>query len=397
MNKFIKEVVTIILLKNGNIFTPNRIGKKDILIGFDRILSILDEIRCPKEYFSQIEEIDLQGKIVIPGIIDLHVHMIGGGGEGGFTTRTPELFLSDFLKGGITTAVGLLGTDAVTRSLPQLLGKARALDEEGLSTYIWTGSYELPTRIINENPRSDIVLIDKIIGIGEIAVSDHRSSNPTLNQLTYIASEARVGGMLSGKCGILHLHLGDGREGLKPVLDIFENSEIPYENILPTHVNRNKKLFNQVIEFGKQGGYIDITSGILDDEMCVNPDDAFIMALENGVNKNHITMSSDGGGSMPSFDEEGRLLKLTQGDLSAQFNCLIKLLSKGIDMETALLPFTFNPSVLLKLPKEGRIIEGAFANINILDVNYDLFGVISKGEKVLWDYQVKKFSQFEKK
>lgn len=386
----------MLLLKNCNVFSPYNLGKKDILIGLDKILSVQDDIKCPKNSFPQIDEIDLKGKIVIPGLIDLHVHMIGGGGEGGFTTRTPELYLSDFLRGGITTAVGLLGTDAVTRSLPQLLGKARALDEEGIITYCWTGSYELPTRIISQNPRSDIILIDKIIGIGEIAVSDHRSSNPSLNQLTYIASEARVGGMLSGKCGVLHIHLGDGKDGLKPVLDILENSEVPYENILPTHINRNKRLFKEAIEFGKKGGYFDITSGITDDDDCVNPEDAFVKALENGVNKNHMTFSSDGGGSMPSFDEEGRLLNLKQGDLSSQFNCLVKLLSKGIDMETALLPFTFNPSVLLKFPKEGRIFEGAYANINILDLSFNLFGVISKGEKVLWDYEVKSFSQFER-
>ncbi len=387
----------MILLKNCNVYSPFYLGKKDILLCFDKILKISDCIKCPKDDFFYVEEIDLKGKAVIPGLIDLHVHMIGGGGEGGFTTRTPELYLSSFIKGGITTAVGLLGTDAVTRSLPQLLGKARALDEEGINTYIWTGSYEIPTRIISQNPRSDIVLIDKIIGIGEVAVSDHRSSNPTVNELTYIASEARVGGLLSGKCGILHLHLGDGKGGLKPVLDIFENSDTPYENILPTHVNRNSKLFLEVIEFGKKGGYFDITSGInKKDDKGENPEDAYVKALESGVNKNHITMSSDGGGSMPSFDENGKLLKLGVGDLLSQFKCLIKLLKKGVNMEDALLPFTFNPSVLLKLPKEGRIFEGSFANINILDENYDLFGVISKGEKALWDYDVKKFSQFEK-
>ncbi|MCL2323915.1 MAG: beta-aspartyl-peptidase, partial [Oscillospiraceae bacterium] len=344
----------MILLKNCSVYSPFNLGKKDILLSYDKILGISSPIDPPKDNFPSLEVIDLKNKTVIPGLIDLHVHMIGGGGEGGFTTRTPELNISGFFKGGITTAIGLLGTDAVTRSLPQLLSKARALDEEGLCTYIWTGSYELPTRILTQNPRSDIILIDKIIGIGELAVSDHRSSNPQIHELIHIASEARVGGLLSGKCGILHIHLGDGKLGLKPVLDIFDNSDIPYENILPTHVNRNPKLFNEAIKFGKKGGYFDITSGInKDDDGGVAPDSAYISALESSVNKNHITMSSDGGGSKPSFDENGKLLKLGVADLSSQFKCLKGLLSKDLKMEDALLPFTFNPANLLKLPKQG--------------------------------------------
>ncbi len=387
----------MILLKNCNVYCPENIGKKDILLSFDRVVSICDNIQLSKESSLDILEIDLKGKIVVPGFIDLHVHMIGGGGEGGFTTRTPELNLSDFIRGGITTAVGLLGTDAVTRSLPQLLAKARALDEEGINTYIWTGSYEIPTRIISDNPRSDIVLIDKIIGIGEVAVSDHRSSSPTLNQLTYIASEARVGGMLSGKCGVFHIHLGDGKGGLRPIIEIFENSEIPYENILPTHVNRNSRLFKEVLEFGKMGGYFDITSGIYrKDEDGENPEDAYIKAIEYGVHKTHVTISSDGGGSMPLFDENGKLIKLGVGDLSSDFKCFKGLLLKGMDIETALLPFTKNVATLLKFPKEGRLFEGSFANMNILDKDNELFGVISKGEIAMWDYEVKKFSQFER-
>ena len=72
----------------------------------------------------------------MPGFIDGHVHMTGGGGEGGYATRTPELSLSDAIRGGVTTIVGCLGTDGVTRSLAALLAKARALDEEGISTFI---------------------------------------------------------------------------------------------------------------------------------------------------------------------------------------------------------------------------------------------------------------------
>ncbi|WP_341349023.1 beta-aspartyl-peptidase [Fervidicella metallireducens] len=242
----------MILVKNANVFAPDKLGKKDILISFNKIAYISDNIDVPGGNFPEIEVIDAENLIAVPGIIDLHVHIIGGGGEGGYITRTPELMLTDFTLNGITTVVGCLGTDGITRNMANLIAKSRALDIEGISTYSWTGCYEVPTRTLTNSARGDIVLVDKIIGIGEIAVSDHRSTHPTQKELVYLASEARVGGMLSGKCGILHIHLGDGKEKLDPVISLTKEHEIPYENILPTHINRNKALFEQSVEYAKE-------------------------------------------------------------------------------------------------------------------------------------------------
>ena len=59
--------------------------------------------------------LDVPGCILTPGLVDLHVHIIGGGGEAGPSSCTPSSQLSDFLDAGITTVVGVLGTDCVTR------------------------------------------------------------------------------------------------------------------------------------------------------------------------------------------------------------------------------------------------------------------------------------------
>ena len=55
----------------------------------------------------------------------------------------------------------------------------------------------------------DVMLLDKVIGAGEIAISDHRSSQPTFEEFVRIVSDVRVGGMLAGKAGIVNIHLGD--------------------------------------------------------------------------------------------------------------------------------------------------------------------------------------------
>ena len=81
--------------------------------------------------------------------------------------------------------------------------------------------------------------MDAIIGVGEVAISDHRSSQPTLDELLRLASEAHVGGLMSGKAGILHLHVGDGPRGLDLVREALDRSEIPARVFNPTHVNRS--------------------------------------------------------------------------------------------------------------------------------------------------------------
>lgn len=386
----------MILIKSGIIYEPSCLGKKNILVGGGKILYISPEINLPERNFPEVDVVDADEMYVVPGLIDLHVHITGGGGEGGYATRTPELMLTSFTMNGITTVVGLLGTDGTTRSMQGLIAKARALDIEGITTYAWTGSYEFPTRVLTDSPRNDIVLIDKVIGIGEIAISDHRSSHPSEHDLERLASEARVGGMLSGKCGVLHFHLGDGKKGLEPVINLVEEKEIPIENLLPTHVNRNKFLFEQSMEFAKHGGYIDITSGIKPEgDDAIHPALAYKSLLQNGIDPGNITMSSDAGGSMPFFDERGRLIKLGVGTPATQLEMLKCCVDEGMPLEKALLPFTSSPSSILKLKGKGYIHEGYDADLLILDKKLKPHTVISKGKLMVKNYKPVVFGTFE--
>jgi beta-aspartyl-dipeptidase (metallo-type) len=386
----------MILIKSVNVYDPASIGKKDILISSNKIVYISEKIDIPSNNFPDVEIIDGQNLIATPGIIDLHVHIMGGGGEGGYTTRTPELMLTNFTLNGITTCVGLLGTDGTTRNMAGLVAKARALDIEGTTTYLWTGCYEMPTRTLTDSARGDIVLVDKIIGIGEIAISDHRGSHPSESDLIHLASEARVGGMLSGKCGILHMHLGDGKEGISPLLNITQSSEIPFENLLPTHINRNRKLFEEAVEYAKIGGFVDITSGIKPEgDDAVHPVEAYKTLLENNISPYSITMSSDAGGSMPIFNNQGKLIKLGIGMPSTNIDIIRECVKAGIPLETALIPFTSSPAKLLKLYEKGSIQREFDADIILLDENLKPHTVISKGKIMVRDYKPVILGTFE--
>lgn len=371
------------LLKNARVYAPEELGRQDILVAGKTIVHMAPEITPPVGLPVDVQ--DLSHSIVVPGFVDQHVHLIGGGGEAGFSTRTPEVTLSNITRWGITTVVGCLGTDGIARHMTTLLAKARGLEAEGISTFIYTGSYEVPTPTITGSVRSDLVIIDKVIGAGEIAISDHRSAQPTVQQLKVLAAESRVGGMLANKAGVLHLHLGDGERGLAPLFEIVDSTEIPITQIVPTHLNRNRNLFAESLTWGKRGGFIDITSGVSPAsgvKVSVKPSTAIKEALAAGVALEQITMSSDGNGSMPVFDDAGKMISLMVASLESLYQEFKDaVLKEEIPLASALQTITSNPANVLKLyPQKGAIQIGSDADLVVLDEALNISQVWARGQ-----------------
>ena len=388
------------LIKNALVYTPDFIGKKDILICADKIAKIEENITLPSHDFYEVEVIDASNQIVTPSFIDLHVHIIGGGGEGGYTTRTPEIQLSQITTYGVTTVVGLLGTDGTTRSLNSLLAKGRALEEEGINAIIWTGCYQFPTRTITGSCRDDIILIDKIIGAGEIALSDHRGSKPLKHDLERLTLECRVGGLLSNKCGILHVHLGDDREGLYPLLKVINESPLLAQNLLPTHINRNMTLLYQGAKYLKSGGYLDLTTGIVQTDLDPIPVDAsyaFKYLLDRGCSMERITMSSDSNGSMPIFNETGKLKSISIGSMESNISEFRKMVKNyNIPIDKALCPLTKNPASILKLRNIGTIELDKQADLLIMNKDLTIDCVLCKGKTLVQHGNAVRFGIFER-
>ncbi|WP_425447539.1 beta-aspartyl-peptidase [Dethiothermospora halolimnae] len=383
------------LIKEGEVYCPDYIGKKDILITGNKIGYIDDNITIPKN-FVDIEVIDAKGKKVVPGFIDSHVHIIGGGGEGGFKTRTPEIQLTDIITGGVTTVIGVLGTDGTTRTMANLLAKARALEEEGISTYVHTGSYQVPVRTVTGSIQDDIILIDKIIGVGEIALSDHRSSQPNVDDIAKLTAEARVGGILSGKSGVVNIHVGSGDRTIDCLEEIVKNTEIPINQFLPTHMIRNERLFNKGIEFAKKGGVIDFTTSTSDsgETGCSK---YLKKVLDKGVSIDNITFSSDGQGSLPKFDKEGNFIGLGVGKVTSLYNEVKKGLVDGdVTLEDGLKVITANPARILKLRNKGYIRENNDGDIVILDKDLNIDTVIAMGKIMIRNKEIVEKGIFEK-
>lgn len=372
------------LIKNGEVYAPNYKGKKDILLVNDKIGYIQDQIDFPQSSVH-IKVIDAEGKIIVPGFIDSHVHITGGGGEGSYKTRTPEIQLTDATLSGITTLIGVLGTDGTTRTMAGLIAKARGLEEEGITCYVQTGSYQVPVKTLTGKIEDDIILIDKIIGVGEIAIADHRSSQPTVEEMAKIASAARVGGMLSGKSGIVNVHVGDSYDHLKLIEEVVDTTDIPIKQFYPTHINRNPHLFEEGISFAKKGGYVDFTTSSIPkffEEGEIKCSQGLKKMLDEGVNISQITFTSDGQASLPEFDDSGEFIGLKVGKVATLFKEVRDaVLEEGISIETALKVITENPANILKLRHKGKIEEGKDADLVILDKQeFKISHVIALGQ-----------------
>jgi beta-aspartyl-dipeptidase (metallo-type) len=379
------------LLKGGHCYVPAYTGINDVLVVRGKIFKIQKDI--PENYLPEMQVIDCRNKIICPGFIDQHVHIIGGGGEDGPFSRVPEVMLGELFNAGITTLVGLLGVDGITRSITGLLAKARALEAEGITTFIYTGSYTIPPATITGKVMTDIAIIDKVIGIGEIAISDHRSAHPTLQQLRELASETRVGGLLGGKAGVMHIHLGDGKEGLVPLIELIRNSDFPLDMFVPTHLNRNRRLLNQALDFAMEGGNIDLTAGEVTGNGLSVPD-ALTLLLNKGVDIKRITVSSDANGSIPGSD--GRSIEVGKaGELLKDIRTCITI--NHLDVEDVLKTVTCNAAARLGLyPGKGTLACGSDADILVLDKDdLTLKMVIANGDICVENGILQKKGRFE--
>lgn len=372
------------LIKNAGIYAPEYIGEKDVLLAGGKICKIGENLTPPDSW--DVEIIDGSGMLLLPGFIDSHVHVLGGGGEGGFANRTPEATLSGLTRYGITTVVGCLGTDGYGRDIDSLIAKIKGLREQGISAYAYTGSYQVPVRTLTGSITRDIMMVDEIIGTGEIAISDHRSSQPTYEEFLRLCADTRLGGILSGKAGIINIHLGDSPRKMDMILKAIEETEIPSTQFLPTHVNRNAALFEEAVEYAKLGGTVDFTGNedidyweTVCDEVRVSR--GIKRMLDEGISSDLFTISSDGQGSLPLFSPEGQFLGIGMG----QSSCLLKEVKEcvekeNIPLETAIKAITSNPARVLCLKGKGHIKEGFDADLCLLTKDLTIDTVLSKGQ-----------------
>lgn len=355
------------LIEGAEIHSPAPLGQQDLLVADGRIAWLGKGLTVPPDW--PLVRVDGRGRYLVPGLVDPLAHITGGGGEGGFAFRTPELGAGEALAAGVTTLVAALGTDSLTRTPAQVLGKVREFRAAGVSAYMYTGSYHLPVKTLTGRVESDIMLIPEVLGVGELAISDHRSSAPTHDELARLVSEARVAGLLAGKSGVSFFHVGDGRGALAPLRALRDGTDIPLRQLYPTHCNRNPWLFAEAIDWGREGGWIDLTTSsfpeLLDDGEQLAAE-ALVALLAAGVPADRISFSSDANASLPRFDGEGRLVEMRCGQIASLWQECVRACALGVSLEVALGVVTANPARALGLAGKGVIGVGQDADLLLI-------------------------------
>jgi len=379
------------LLRVGRVFTPQESDFTDILVADGRIAALGRNLDVPTGW--PVEVVEARDATAVPAFIDQHVHVTGGGGEGGFATRCPPITAADIASRGIGTVVGVLGTDSVSRSPADLLAGVRGLRAAGIDAYMYTGAYRVPPPTLTGDIQRDLAWIPEVIGVGEVAISDHRSSQPRQDELERLVADARVGAMLAGKRGICHFHLGDGERGLEPLRRLLMETEIPAEQVIPTHVNRHHELLEEAAEYAKDfGACVDVTAfeARQTDPAAEPAEDEFSAfnavhtLLTRGVPASRITISSDCNGSAPEFDEQGNLVAMGIGGNTAFLRDWQRLITEEVlTVERALELITTNVARVLGLHRrKGALAPGYDADVTLLNDAYQPRRTVVRGRSV---------------
>ncbi|WP_253273078.1 beta-aspartyl-peptidase [Halomonas sp. PR-M31] len=355
------------LLRVGRLYTPAPVDETDILIADGRIAALGRDLAVPEKW--PVTLIEAPELTAVPAFIDQHVHVTGGGGEGGCGTRCPEITAHEIVSMGIATVVGVLGTDSISRTPADLLAKVRGLRAEGVCAYMYTGAYRVPPPTLTGDLQRDLAWIPEVIGLGELAISDHRSSQPRQDEIERLVSDVRVGAMLAGKRGICHFHLGDGKRGLEPLRRLLTETEIPADQVIPTHVNRLRSLLEDAANYALTlDACVDVTA-FEDAGEGLSAFDAVAFLLERGVPVERITLSSDCNGSLPEFDAKGEYLGMgvaRNTALIADWQRLVR--EQVLPLEQALGLISGNVARVLGLQaRKGRLAAGFDADITLLD------------------------------
>ncbi len=351
-----------ILIENGEVYGPSPLGRQSLLVSGERIARVGGVARREVEALGiEIQVVDAAGCIVIPGIVDPHQNPLGESSPHGLGERSALVRASDLAAGGVTTGVGCLGVDAGTTTMKALLARATVLREQGPDVHVWTGGSRVRATLL-ESACADLVTFADVIGTGEVA--DFHGSIRDPRALASLASDAYLGGTLSGKAGVTHLHL-EGREPAAPLLEAFDEQRVPADRIFVALRGPEPGLLDEAVRCARWGAYVGVGAegGKLEEWVSGY--------LDRGGNARRLVLFSDAPRAHPRSVLE-RVCALAG--------------EPGWPLEAVLPWATSNPARMLGLDDRGTIEPGRRADLVVLRRDpLRVVEVIARGRRVMWE------------
>ncbi|MFQ5830704.1 MAG: amidohydrolase family protein [Candidatus Methylomirabilia bacterium] len=372
--------MTWMLIRNGHIFDPDDRGVADLLIVDERIGTVGTALPVPTG-IGEGESLDVTGQIVLPGLIDGHLHVMGGSGMGGPKHRTTDLQLEHIVSRGVTTVVSPLGADSLSRTVPGLLGRAAALEAEGIGAYCYTGGFQHPAPTLTGSLQADVTFVDRILG-AKVAISNALAPAHSLDDLCRLAHAVYTGGRMAGKGAVLHTHIGDQPEGLMPLVEVQRRTGIPPDRLVATHVSRHPELWRQALDYARGGGSIDVT-GMERPEtgypQAIPAAKAIMEALTTGIPPARITLSSDSGTAYPRLDAAGHVMGQYMAGPESLLQTMRELARDGLSWGQAASFCTAHVSDVLGLSRKGYLRPGRDADLLLLTTAGEVEAVVARG------------------
>ncbi len=307
----------LLLIVNGDVFTPAPNGRISVLIANDRIVHIgsLDAAAIQASG-AVVHLLDATGWLVVPGLV------------------LPRTYLDEPTPPpGVTTVVAT-SPARHARSPHHLLNRLQQLRGEGFGAFLWSGGNGASP--ITTSLRNDILLIDEVIGIGESLLSDLRAPELAALDLARTATEGHLAALETGKAGLLHLAVGSGKRRMARLFEAIRSFDVEPGWFYPSITSLTPELLQEAAELTQRGTPADLTT----------PTDEDLLRMR----------------------EAGADLALTTISGSSPLATIRALVAGGASsVEEALALATSNPARILKLAHCGEIAPGKRADVLLLD------------------------------